>query len=257
MRRNTDETQRDLERLARDGDRRAALRLLASWERTGEVGFGPILVPAEMNHDWLGRVELVFTFPSADGVKKDVRYTMTFRDVPRHGMRTHGFVVNGSAYGVDDLAETLADLGSIARIANVNDVVALTKKRGVIDIASIRWPEQVRSDIPGYGGSFEEVHEVVRLVLDEFWSDPSYRAKLIEALMKSRLAYRASKLDQIRRQFEGLEEEAALAVEDELDRREGKLDFTPREEGSEEDEEARSRAYARELERHRRREGET
>jgi hypothetical protein len=226
MRRNTDETQRDLERQAREGDQRAALKLLAEWQRTGEVGVGGAEFEAELDDKRLGRIELVFTFPPTDGVKRDITFAMTFRDVRRRG-RARGFIVNGYASSADDFAWALASYGSLSRAAGVQDVVAATKQRGSIDIGSILWPESYRSEVPGYSGSFEELHSTVRVVLDEFWSDPEYRANLIEILMKARLAHRAARLAELRKQFESIEEDAAMAVDEELRRRAGQLDFWP------------------------------
>jgi hypothetical protein len=226
MRRNADETQRDLERKARDGDHRAALRLLAEWQRTGEVTLVPQQIRAELQHDTLGRVELVFTFPVADAVKRDVTYDMTFFDI-RSG-RARGLVVIGNGGSVDDLAFMLASYGSLARsAANITDVVANTKRRGAISLESIVWPVGFESDQGGYYRASDKAHEGVRAVLDEFWSDPSYRATLIEVLMKARLAYRASRLDEMRRRFDQVEENTAQAVDEELLRRAGKLDFYP------------------------------
>ena len=153
---------------------------------------------------------------------------MTFFDVPRSGTRNRGFVITGSSYGVDDFAESLADIGSLSRVTDVNDVLARTKKRGVIDMTSIIWPESFRhQERETFANAFDATHEAARVVLDEFWSDKDYRSGLIEALLKARIAYKTFLLDECRKRFEGLEEEAALAVEDELTRREGKLDFTP------------------------------
>jgi len=231
---SSDETLRDLERLAREGDQSASLRLLAEWRRRGEIKPEGFVYATATRHDLLGDVSLSFTAPQADGVKRDVLWVMGLHDVMRGnirrgGGRGRGVVIRGNAGPVDELVWALAKYGSLGRVAsNVTDVVSSTSPNSrPIDLSSISWPDSVRSDVQGYAGSNAELHEVVRLVLDEFWEVEEWRLGLIERLLKFRLAHRAAQLDQIRRQFEKLEEAVATAVEDEIQFSDGEIDFYP------------------------------
>lgn len=216
LRRNTDEANRDLERVAKTGDRQAALRLLAAWRRSGDLAVNDWETVVELtDHELLGWITVTVRIPAPVRSNPSPVYCdLWFRGI-RRSPRLMGVVIECRASSVSYLLERLRSENGegFDELLFLQSVVAPTEARGTVNTSTVEWPGAPAHAAP-LGPSV-----AMRRTLRLLWRDDAFRATFMRAALRADLAHRVVILDERAAALEQAEDEATISVLEELERR--------------------------------------